>query len=325
MSNLRFVACALLASSSLSCAALFSHAAPAVPPTPAELHALPVVHGADGKSATWNELRAAIDAADVVVFGELHGHPVGLPFHAQLFQESLATNPDAALCLEFLTRETQYLVDAYLAGIIDWDAFVETLASVPGSTPLPHRPLIAAAHQAGIPVIAANAPRIYTRAARTRGYDTLTTLSAEQKRLFDVPTELPDGAYRERFFDLMRSHGEEPEDEPEEEEVVLDEVVPASPPTEAMEAAFRSQALWDGTMSASAVRSLAEHRPVFLVVGSFHCNRDGGTQQLLRRARPEARIVVISFVDETPGERTDDEPGLADFVAYVGPYPDQAD
>jgi len=72
-----------------ACSSLGHHDSPAEPPTEADLAALAIFDGHTGERATWDDLHAAIDDADLVVLGELHGHPVGLPFDAKLFRESL--------------------------------------------------------------------------------------------------------------------------------------------------------------------------------------------------------------------------------------------
>lgn len=275
---------------------------------------VPVFATASGERVDIAAVLEAADGADVVVLGERHGHPAGLGFHAELFARALERRPDAVLCLEFLTRETQHLVDAYLDGLLDWDAFEEAARAVPGSNPRPHRPLIEAARAAGAPVVAANAPRLYTRAAREHGYERLAGLTGEQRRLFDAPDELPEGRYRDDFFETVREHARtEAGADATEEEVAA-----------RLEGYYRAQCLWDMTMASSVARSLeAGRRPVFLVVGSFHCNEDGGTVQMMRRLRAGARTLVVSFLDEDSDTLLDEHRDVADFVAYAGASPSE--
>ncbi len=300
------------------------------PPSPEMLRSLELFDGASGEAATWQELEDRVDQADIIVIGELHGHPVGLPFAALLFEGSLERNPSTALSLEFITRDRQYLLDAYSAGLIDWEALEDGMQGSRGSTVEPHKAMIEAARKAGRPIFAANAPRIYTTAARKRGYEALSDLSAEQQRLFDVPEVMPSGGYRDRFFELFRSMSAD-DDEAEEAadvegpaEELAEEEMPPEPPTEAMESVFRSQSLWDGTMSATTSRAFsAGNRPVFLVIGQFHCDSDGGTVQLLRRMQPEAKILVVSVADTWSESLLEDDEGRADFIVYVGPFPEE--
>lgn len=306
-----------------------SKSSPPPPPSADTLRSLNMFDGESGARATWETLQARIDAADIVVIGELHGHPMGLPFMALLFEESLERNADAALALEFVCRDRQYMLDAYLAGLVDLEGLEEGMAGSRGNSSKPHAPMIAAAREAGRPVIGANAPRLYTSTARKRGYAAIESLGAEQQRLFDVPPVMPSGGYRERFFDMMRPAKDETPEESTAEDGAQEQVAVESepePPTDSMKAVFRSQSLWDSTMSASASRAVDEgNRPVFLVVGQFHCDREGGTLQLLHHRQPNAKVLVISVSDSWSDTLVEDDKDRADFIVYVGPFPEDDD
>ena len=264
--------------------------------------------GHTGQALTSAEVVARLRAADAVLFGELHGHPVGLPTVASLFEEAVEHEPAAALALEFLTRETQHLVDAYLADLIDYAGLLEATATIAGSSPADHRPMIETAKAAGLPVLAANSPRLYTRTASKQGYGRLVELGASQRALFDVPSPMPSGPYEDGFYELMASHrGGLGEDGP----------------NDALRGSFRAQSLWDGTMAATVARALSRgHQPVFLVVGQYHCDHDGGTLQVLRHLRPDAEIVVASVAPTWSDELLEEDLGRADVILYVGPFGD---
>lgn len=344
-------------------------APPAAPPTRAELAALPMFDGESRARVAFADLERAVDGADIVVLAELHGHPLGLPLHQALFEEALARHPGAALCLEFLPRDTQHLVDAYLTDLLTLDELDAALAHIRGASAKDHAPLLRAAMATGTPVIAANAPRLYTTLVREQGFAALEELTPHQHTLFDAPAGLPTGPYRERFFDTMAPmfapggvHGEEREGAPsaleagagtetseasgedtgahdvatapariQSEQATATEP-PVEPPIEDRLAPetreqilgmLRAQSLWDATMAASVARQLEAGRsPVFLVVGSFHTNHDGGTLQELRARAPGARIVTIAFEDTDAPELRDTDHGIADFVVYAGSFPD---
>jgi|FLOH01.1.fsa_nt_gi uncharacterized iron-regulated protein len=287
---------------------------------------LVIFSGATGKVALWEEVVQATLDADIVLLAELHGHPVGLPYHAEIFSDSLRADPSAALCLEFITRDWQYLLDAWAEGIVEWEAVEETFLTAPSTTATPHRPLIEMAHELGVPVYAANSPRIYTRAAKALGYEALAALSEEQQRLFQIPSVLPSGPYREGFYTMMsgldEGHGVADlttGDAPGPEEPFV--------PSESVKAKFRSQGLWDGTMADTVLKALdAGANRAFLVVGSYHANNDGGIVQVLRERRPSAKVVVVTFVAEDTPDLSDAEVverygAMADFVTFAGPYP----
>lgn len=311
---------ALLLLGTASCAGPGHAAAPTQALLPTELTTLNCI---TGEAATWSDVIAATLDADVILLAELHGHPVGLPYHALVFERSLELDPDAALCLEFVTRDWQYLLDAWADGIVDTDGALEAMDSAPGSTAAPHRPLIELAHQHGVKVLASNAPRIYTRAAKDKGYEALADLGPEQQRLFHIPETLPSGPYRDGFFEMMSgfdaNHGEA---EIAGTEALADDAEPSPE----LVAKFRAQSLWDGTMADTVLSALdGGAGRVFLAVGSYHANNDGGIVQVLRDRRPDAKVVVISFeakdAPSAPLPNLDYE-GFATFLTFAGPYPD---
>jgi uncharacterized iron-regulated protein len=291
------------------------------PPSVERLQALELFEGTTGQATTWWELETRVDQADIVVIGELHGHPLGLPYAALLYQGSLDRNPNTALALEFISRDRQYAVDAYSAGLIDMDTLQKAMGGSRGSTTKPHAPMIEASRKAKRPIYAANAPRLYSTAARKKGYPALAELNAEQQRLFDVPDPLPGEEYRNRFYEVMSGGHRE---EGAEENVAAENVVAEpKPPTKTMLAFFRSQALWDGTMSSSTSQAFDDgNRPVFLVIGQFHCDTNGGTLELLRRKQPNANILVVSVTDEWSDTLREEDQDRADFIVYVGPSPE---
>lgn len=265
-----------------------------------------------GEPANWNQVVDAAANADVILIGETHSHELGLATAAALFEDVLKQRPDAVLAMEFLERDQQAAVDDYLSGVTDEAGFAKAANRTPSSYPGGHRAMVEAAKTANRPVVAANAPRRYVRVAKKDGYDKLRTLGLEQQRLYRVPDAMPTGHYRDEFAKIMGAvHAPDETDNPGAE--------PAVPEwTDAIESSFRSQVLWDWTMGESVARALDRGRPVFLVVGRFHVDHNGGTVQALHSMAPMARVLTVTFQDqEAPA--TPDRDGPADYVFYVGP------
>ncbi len=272
-----------------------------------------LVFRGDGAPAAWGAMVDAFADADAVVIGENHGHALGLAFAAEAWADVLARRDRAVLSMEFFNRDEQSRVDDYLSGLWDEAAFVKaTNRATPSAYPPGHRAMVEAAKAAGRPVIAANAPRVYVRAASRHGYERLAGLTEDQRRMFRIPDALPTGAYRERYDALMSSpemasHGGPPKQEtPEELRKRLD-------------GGFRSQSLWDWTMAESIAYGLERGTPVVHVVGRFHSDHEGGLIGALRSLRPGVRVVTVSVVDAWAGALREEDRGRADFVAYVGP------
>ena len=177
-----------------------THAAVAVDPL--SLRALPIYTG-DGTRATFDQIVAAAVAADVVIIGESHGHPVGLPWAAELFGEVVAKAKSTALSLEFFERDEQSRLDDYLKGLTDEPTIVKRTDRSPGNYPAGHRSMVERAKSMNRPVIAANTPRGIIRYLRGKDYSALANLTAEQSRLFCIPAFPPEGRYRADYDALM--------------------------------------------------------------------------------------------------------------------------
>lgn len=275
-----------------------------------------MVFRGDGSPSRWDDLVDTASGADVILVGENHGHPLGLASAAALWDDVLQrsrTGASPALAMEFFERDEQDALDDYLAGITDEAAFRKAAGRSAGNYPAGHRAMVEAAKAAGVPVIAANAPRRYVRIARTDGYERLTTLTAEQRRLFRIPDSVPTGAYRDRFNQVMS-----PDSTPAAEKAAHGDE-PSAADFSRLDPIFRSQSMWDWTMAESIQRGLeAGRRPVLLVVGRFHVDLEGGTILALRQLRPSARVVTVSFVDAHAWSMPEEDKGRGDFVVYVG-------
>lgn len=273
---------------------------------PAEPRTAVHIFDRQGNPTTWEFMRGDVSGAQVIVIGESHGHPLGLAAAACLFDDVLATQPDAALLLEFFERDEQVAIDDYLAGVTDETGFKKASGRTEGNYPSGHRHMLESAKSRGRPVLAANAPRRYVRRTSAGGYTEVINLGPRQQALFVVPDPLVEGKYRDDFFGMMSGHGDD-----------------AMPP-DRVEKMYRSQQMWDATMADSIVSALrAGNQPVVLVVGRFHSDFDGGTIQLLRRAEPGVTVRTLSVVARDGEEIDPEDVGRADFVVYVGASPEE--
>lgn len=281
--------------------------------------ALYMFEGSTGRSLGWADLMAAAGWADAVFIGERHDDPVAHAVQLAVFEDLAAGYPGTALALEHLERNEQAIVDRYLRGEISVDEFIDSTNSrnwAGKDTWLPFfQPLVDAADEAGSPVVAANAPRDYVRRARTEGYAALEALPPADRANFAVPVVKRGNlfndrwqerwdAYQQRFRDLMGSG-----DDLADADVLarLDNV-------------FLSQAMWDGTMGASAADALERGAPkVVLCAGCFHIERDGGTVLQFQARRPSARVLTITVIDASSRRLRDEDKLAADIVIYGFP------
>ncbi|MBX3354467.1 MAG: ChaN family lipoprotein [Phycisphaeraceae bacterium] len=289
-----------------------------VPDQPFVPHGLPMFDGRRGTILTWYDLSEAVAWADVIIIGEQHDDPVAHAVQQAIVMETIARFPRVVLSMEMLERDDQPLIDAYLRGEIEVDAFIDGTDSRHwagrDTWVIFFQPMIDAAKASGAPVVGANAPRRLVRQARLEGYDALRALPADEQALFALPRRESKPEYRARFDTVMSGMSDA-----------------KSFDSTAFDSVFRSQLVWDATMAESIVdarRSAASlpGRPfsppkVIHLVGQFHSDFDGGLVDEIAVRNGFLRICTISVQrrsDRTLGESDRDR---AAIVIYSGERP----
>ncbi|HEX9997456.1 MAG TPA: ChaN family lipoprotein [Abditibacterium sp.] len=258
-----------------------------------------------GMPATLFQLVEQCGKADVVFWGEEHDDAVGHALQAQFFGQLIATYKNSrqiALSMEMFERDTQVVLDEYLADLITEKQFLES--SRPWSNYSQDlKPLILLAKQHQLSVIASNAPRRYVNLVARRGPQALEALSPTAKTwLAPLPYPPASARYASKISALMGTGM-------------------------AMHSKYmiESQALWDATMADSLSRFLkAQRNPLILhLSGRFHSEQKLGTVEQLLHLQPLAKICVVTTIS-TPSFSAFDakmHSGLGDFVILTAPNP----
>lgn len=254
----------------------------------------------DGNAGKPESLLVAADSwqdADLVAFGELHGHPVGARHQLALLKAMAEQDRPVAMAMEFLERDDQAAVDAYLAGEIDHETFQKRAGMKPpyGRT---HGPLMEYCKDHDIPVIAANAPRRLVSAYRKQDEDYETwkaSLPAADQAFLPEETSVLDDEYSAKFMRLMgEARGT---------------------------SFFRSQSLWDDSMAEAMVDFKADHpdHRILFIVGAFHVTKGLGTitKYRMRRGKDEVRILTMTMDADPSLGFKDHDLGLGDLVLKV--------
>lgn len=271
----------------------------------------------DGAPVAWDEVVTRARQADIVVLGEQHNDLLAHRVQTALVTAILAEEK-AAVCLEMLERDEQPFVDAWLAGTIDQKSLVDITDSkdwgAPGQWNAFYQPTLDAAKAMGAPVIAANAPRRFTRLGRLEGFETLTALAPHYPGQFVVPGTIEESAYRERFLATMSHHGPAPAPK---KKAKGEKEAPAHPmPALDLDALFRAQQVWDATMADSVIAAQQEHGKAVLLVGQFHTDHDGGLLLRMKAANPALTCLVISVQSVESGTLLAEDADRADIVVY---------
>lgn len=273
---------------------------------------LPMYSGRSGAPIGWTDVQQGMAWADVIIVGEEHDDAVGHAVELAIAHDMVSRHPHSALSMEMLERDEQPVVDDYLEGIIDAQMLEKLTLSTnwggEGKWMSWYQPMIECAKEHHARIVAANAPRRYVRLARTDGYNRLRALPPDRRRLFDLPGELKDQGYVERFIEVMSEDGHEPTN--------------AKRTQAEIEKVMGAQLVWDATMGASIAKAKrAGASKVVHIVGQFHCDYNGGTVQELRRRLPYARILTITMQRDDGAALREEDRNRADVVIYTGKRP----
>jgi uncharacterized iron-regulated protein len=272
--------------------------------------------GRTGQPINWSDLRQAFAWADVIIVGEEHDDAVGHAVELAVVHDVVCSHSRAALSMEMFERDEQPVVNDYLEGIIDAESLEKLTLSTnwggEGKWAAWYQPMIECAKEHDARIVAANAPRRYVRLARTDGYDRLRALPPPRREFFDLPGELKDQGYVDRFVEVMSNNGHD--------------AAGIRRSREEVEEIMGAQLVWDATMAASIARAKrGGATKIVHIVGQFHSDYNGGTVQELRRRSPGVKILTITMQrDDGISLRAEDR-DRADVVICTGPRPPEPD
>jgi uncharacterized iron-regulated protein len=227
---------------------------------------------------------AALKDYDVVFLGEWHDHAGNHLAEMALFRALYAAAPNLALSMEMFERDTQSVVDDYLASRIGEGNF-RRKARAWGNYAESYRPLVEFAKEHGLAVIAANAPANVVRCVGQDGAGFLSQMPADKRSWAAAELHLGDGPYKDKYYRFLEEDGAHGQDANRTE----------AQKKEAAEKSFASQVTRDDTMAESIFLSLQKNpgRKIVHLTGAFHAEGGLGTVERLRLRAPNLKIAVI--------------------------------
>ncbi len=257
---------------------------------------------ADATETDFDAMLDGLAQADFVLVGETHDDDQTHRIEKAIVEGLAARKPgELALSLEMFQRQVQPTIDAYLASEIDEEAFLDAAQPWPNYRD-GYRPMVEAAKQAGVPVIAANLPRDIQRSVAMEGKAALAKLPPEQAKLVPAQIHPPKESYWARLEKRLRDAGHG-----------------AVASADADARTYSIQNLWDNSMAEAAVAAHAPGKTVVHVAGAFHVEHgDGIGAQILAR-KPDAKVVTVTIVP-VDDLRLDDplrDPSRASFIVYA--------
>lgn len=268
------------------------------------------VYQADDKKFTDFEMMVAeLARADVVFVGEQHDDAATHRLELAILEGLARRRRPVIVSLEMFERDTQKLLDEYLAGRISEAAFLKD-ARPWGNYASDYKPLVELAKANGWRVVAGNVPRRYASQVAREGLAALDKLPPSERELVARDLNAPtDDDYFKNFARVMggsagaggNAHGGGMK----------------------LEYIYQAQVVKDETMAESIAEAYAaagETKPLIIHYnGAFHSDYRLGTAARTVKRLPKARVKVVSVVptEDLDAIKADSYRKRGDYVVFA--------
>lgn len=236
-----------------------------------------------GQILSISALPERITDADVILIGEWHTHSAIHRFQTDLLKQLNTQKANITLSMEQFSRDSQPVLNQYLAGEIGEQPFTKQANAWPNYES-DYRPLIEYAKSNQLDVIAANAPKAIVQCIGRVGLEYLETLPVQQRRDIAETVDNSASEYKEKFMASLH-HGT----------------------PEQTEKQYSAQISWDETMAESITHYLAQNpdKQVMHIAGKFHTEGGLGTATSILNRNSALNIVVITPVTQLQPNSSD--------------------
>ncbi len=258
------------------------------------------------------ELAAVLVNFDIVIFGEIHRHPGVHLQELKLLRALHERHAQWIVSFEQFERDTQDVVDDYLAGRIGEHTLIDK-GRAWDNYPTSYRPLLLYARDHHLPVIAAEAPTWEIACIGQYGPQILEQFTPLERSWVARDIHVNSDAYRDKYMNFQSGSATHGGGEPMSPEAQL-----------RAERSFTAQAARDDTMAESIILARQQYpgRKLLHLTGSFHAEGFLGTVTRLKLRDPTLKIAVIEPVEVTDRHAPEfDAKLLADATALLLLYP----
>lgn len=216
-----------------------------------------------------------LEGARYVVIGETHNDPWHHEVQAAIYKHLGDQGGVVALGLEMFQRPFQGPLDAYVAGTIDEPTMLERTeyATRWGFDTAFYNVMWRLARARKHPIIALNAPKVWTRTTSRQGVENLPP----EIRQALPELDLSNAAHKEWMREVFKGHGMNME-------------------PEKFDRFYQAQVIWDETMADSAAafaKANPQVRQVVVLAGSGHVLNRYGIPSRIQRRDPEAKVLTV--------------------------------
>lgn len=250
------------------------------------------LYNANGNKVSYKKMIDKMGEADVVLFGEHHNNPIVHWLQLEATSDLFASRK-LTLGAEMFEADNQSQLNDYLSGKITQKAF-DTVARLWENYPTDYKPLVDFAKENNLKFIATNIPRNFANAVYKGGFQSLDSLSAQEK-LWMSPLPIKYDANLPGYVKIVKMMGGHGGDN-----------LP------------KAQAIKDVTMAYFILKNREKDKLFMHYNGSYHSDDFEGIYWYLKQSAPTLKIVTVSVVETKNVKKLDKEnKGKADFMIVV--------
>lgn len=277
-----------------------------------------VYNSDDKRFSDFEAMLTDLNRSDVVFVGEQHDDMATHRYELAILEGLARRGRTVIVAMEMFERDTQKVLDSYLAGKISEEEFLKQ--SRPwGNYATDYRPIIEFAKAKGWRVIAGNVPRRYASQVSRGGLEVIDKLPADERAFVAKEVSDPKDDYFKKFSETMSGH----QDASGDKKLAGEEAA-------MMQRFYQAQVVKDDTMAESiamAYQNAPEPKPLIVHFnGAFHSDNHLGTASRTAKRLSKARIKVVSVVptEDMEAIKGDDFRKRGDYVLFVFQHPKAA-
>lgn len=250
------------------------------------------IFDAKGKKTSYKKMIKSISDKDVLLFGELHNNPISHWMQYEVTNE-LHSSRKLILGAEMVEADNQDELNDYLSGTIDYKE-LDSVARLWKNYKTDYAPLVDFAKENKLSFIATNIPRRFANKVYKGGFETLDSLTDEEKSWIaplPIPFD-PEIATYKAILEMMGDHGTP--------ELVM------------------AQATKDATMAHFILKNYKDEHLFIHYNGAYHSDSYEGILWYIKKERTDITYATISTVSQKELSKLEEAHlGKADFIICV--------
>lgn len=252
------------------------------------------IYTSEGKRASYEQLLAQAEEADIILFGELHNNPICHWLQYELTVDLYERKKDNLLLgAEMFETDDQVILDEYLQGKISDKTFKDEAKEWTNYN-TDYKPLVDFAKQSKIPFVATNIPRRYANMIFNRGIKSMDSLSKEALAWI-CPLPFPYDSNLLCYKYIAKATG-----------------------GHGGENLKLSQAIKDATMSHFIAKNLKPGATLLHYNGTYHSMNFESMVWYLKKWNPDVKILTIHSMETKELDTLpEDQFGAADYILLL--------